>query len=69
MTNLQKRLTRLEERSAPPKPMRLLVRYEGCDGLDSEEPEADFDESDPNLVLVTVTYVDRPPRAPLEPTR
>jgi hypothetical protein len=69
MTNLQRRLKKLEARSAPPKPVRLLVRYEGCDWDEPEDPEADIDESDENTMVVVVEYVDRPPKAPLGPTR
>jgi hypothetical protein len=60
MTNLQRRLKKLEACSAPPKPVRLLVRYEGCDWEDPEEPEADIDESDPNTRVLVVRYVDMP---------
>jgi len=49
--------------------VRLLVRYEGCDGLDAEEPQEDIDESDPNTVVLTVQYIDMPPKSPLGPTR
>jgi hypothetical protein len=69
MTNLLRRLKKLETRSAPPKPPRLVVRYEGCDWGEPEEAHQDIDASDPNTLLVTVTYVDRPPKAPLRPTR
>jgi hypothetical protein len=58
--NRQGRRTGDCARRAPPKPVRLLVQYEGCDGLDSEEPEADVDESDLNTVVLTVRYVDLP---------
>jgi hypothetical protein len=66
MTNLQRRLKKLEARSAPPKPLRLVVRYEGCDWDEPEEPEAGIDE---NTMVVVVQYVDFPPKAPLGPTR
>lgn len=69
MTNLQRRLKKLEERSAPPKPPRLVVRYEGCDWGEPEETQQDIDESDPNTLVVVVQYVDRPPKAPPRPTR
>jgi hypothetical protein len=69
MTNLQRCLKKLETRSAPPKPPRLVVRYEGCDWEEPEESQQDIDESDPNTIVVTVEYVDRPPKAPLGPTR
>jgi hypothetical protein len=60
MTNLQRRLKKLEARSAPPKPLRLVVRYEGCDWQDPEDRHADVDENDPNAVVLTVRYVDMP---------
>jgi hypothetical protein len=60
MTNLLRRLQKLEAKSAPRGPLRLLVRYEGCDGLDAEEPQQDIDESDPNTVVLTVQYIDMP---------
>ena len=71
MTNLQRRLKKLEVRDAPRggRP-RLVVRYEGCGwGNPDEEPEGDFDENDPNTVLVVVQYVDMPSKAPVRPTR
>ena len=48
MTNLQRRLKKLEARSDPRGPLRLVVRYP------EEETESDFDENDPNTVLVVV---------------
>lgn len=69
MTNLLRRLKKLEERSTPPKPPRLLVRYEGCDWDEPGEPEANINEADENTMIVVVQYVDRPPKAPLRPTR
>jgi len=71
MTNLQRRLKKLEARSDPHggRP-RLVVRYEGCGwGDPAEEPEEHFDENDPNTVLVVVQYVDMPAKSPLGPTR
>jgi hypothetical protein len=60
MTNLERRLRKLETRSGPSKPVRLVVRYEGCDGLEQGDPQEDVDESDPNTVVLTVRYVDMP---------
>jgi hypothetical protein len=61
MRNIERRLRKLEERSAPRGPLRLVVRYEGCDWQDPDvEPEADFDENDPNVTVLTVQYVDLP---------
>jgi len=60
MTNLLRRLQKLEAHSAARGPVRLLVRYEGCDGLDAEEPQQDIDESDLNTVVLTVQYIDLP---------
>ena len=71
MTNLQRRLKKLEVRDAPRggRP-RLVVRYEGCGwGDPDEEPEEDFDENDPNTLLLIVQYVDIPPKSPLVPAR
>ena len=71
MTNLQRRLKKLETRNAPHggRP-RLVVRYEGCGwGNADKEPEEDFDENDPNTVLVVVQYVDMPSKAPTQPAR
>jgi hypothetical protein len=67
MRNLLRRLKKLEARRAPPKPPRLVVRYEGCDWEDPEEPEEDFDESDPNIVFLTVKYVDGTAKSDLDP--
>ena len=47
MTNLQRRLRNLEARIAPPKPARLVVRYEGCDWEEPEEPEANIENATP----------------------
>jgi hypothetical protein len=69
MRNIQRRLKKLEAHRAPRGPLRLLVRYEGCEGLDAEEPQQDIDESDPNTVVLTVQYIDMPPKSPLGPTR
>ena len=70
MTNLQRRLKKLEARNAPHggRP-RLVVRYD--DGLQDpdEEPESDADENDPNTLLVVVQYVDMPSKAPPQPAR
>jgi len=60
MTNLHRRLKKLEARNAPPQPPRLVVRYEGCDW---EEPEADIDEGGPNTLVLAVRYVDMLPEA------
>jgi hypothetical protein len=71
MTNLQRRLRKLEARNAPHggRP-RLVVRYEGCGwGDPDDEPVEDFDENDPNTVLLIVQYVDMPPKSPLGPAR
>jgi hypothetical protein len=48
VTNLQRRLKKLEARSAPRGPLRLVVRYP------DEETEYDFDENDPNTLVVVV---------------
>jgi len=63
MTNLQRRLRKLETRSDPRGPLRLVVRYP------DEEPESDVDENDPNTLVVVVEYVDMPAKSPLEPAR
>ena len=64
MTNLQRRLKKLEVRNAPHEGRpRLVVRYP------DEETESDFDETDPNTLVVVVEYVDMPSKAPLGPTR
>jgi hypothetical protein len=63
MTNLQRRLRKLETRSDPRGPLRLVVRYP------DEEPESGFDENEPNTFVVVVEYVDMPSKAPLGPTR
>jgi hypothetical protein len=71
VTNLQRRLKKLEAHNAPHggRP-RLVVRYEGCGwGDPDEEPDEDIDESDPNTVLLIVQYVDVPPKSPLVPAR
>ena len=69
MTNLQRRLQKLEACNAPHggRP-RLVVRYEGCGwGDPDEEPGSDVDQSDPNTVLVVVQYFDMPPKSGLAP--
>ena len=63
MTNLQRRLKKLEARSDPRGPLRLVVRYP------DEETESDFDETDPNTLVVVVQYVDMPSKAPPGPAR
>jgi hypothetical protein len=61
MKSILRRLQKLEARGTPRGPLRLVVRYEGCDWRDpDEEPEADFDENDPNVTVLTVQYVDMP---------
>jgi len=69
MTNLQRRLKKLEARSDPRGPLRLVVRYETGDPLDTDEAESDVGENDPNTLLLIVQYVDMPPKSPLEPAR
>jgi len=69
MTNLQRRLRKLETRSDPRGPLRLVVRYEDDLQDPDEEPESDADENDPNTVLVVVQYVDMPSKAPPQPAR
>jgi len=69
MTNLQRRLSKLEARSDPRGPLRLVVRYETGDPQDTEETESAVDENDPNTLLVVVQYVDMPSKAPLGPIR
>ena len=63
MTNLQRRLKKLEARSDPRGPLRLVVRYETGDPLDIDETESDVDENDPNTVLVVVQYFDMPAKS------
>ena len=63
MTNLQRRLKKLETRSDPRGPLRLVVRYP------DEETESDLDENDPNTLVVVVEYVDMPPKSTSGPTR
>lgn len=50
------RLAKLEARLAPPP--RIVVRYEGCDWDDPDCIQVDYDENDPNILVVTVTYTD-----------
>ena len=69
MTNLQRRLKKLEARSDPRGPLRLVVRYETGDPQDTDETESDVDENDPNTLVVVVEYVDMPSKAPLGPAR
>jgi hypothetical protein len=70
MTNLQRRLKKLEMRSDPRGPLRLVVRYEDDEFQDpDEEPQSDVDENDPNTLVVIVQYVDMPSKSPLGPTR
>ena len=63
MTNLQRRLKKLEARSDPRGPVRLVVRYETGDPQDTDETESDVDENDPNTLVVVVQYVDVPPKS------
>lgn len=56
------RLAKLEARLAPPKPVRLVVRYEGCDWGDPEEAKDEIDENDPNAFVLNVRYVETPLR-------
>jgi len=70
MTNLQRRLKKLEARSDPRGPLRLVVRYPDDDFQDpDDERESDAGENDPNTFVVVVEYVDMPSKAPLGPTR
>ena len=69
MTNLQRRLKKLEARSDPRGPVRLVVRYETGDPQDTDETDSDGDENDPNTLVVVVEYVDMPSKAPLGPAR
>ena len=70
MKSIARRLQKLETRSAPPKPLRLVVRYEDSDLRDPDEQrDADIDANDPNTLVVVVQYVDVPARAPLGPAR
>jgi hypothetical protein len=68
MTNLQRRLKKLEMRSDPLGPLRLVVRYpdDDLDGPDDER-ESDANENDSNTLVVVVEYVDVPAKAPLGP--
>ena len=68
MTNLQRRIRKLEALSSPRGPVRLVVQYENGDPLDTDETEPDLDENDPNTLLVVVKYVDMPPKSSLGPT-
>ena len=65
MTNLQRRIRKLEALSSPRGPVRLLVRYETGDSLDTDETESDVEENDPNTLVVVVQYVDVPAKSPL----
>src|ERR1035438_6228703 len=50
MTNLQRRIRKLEALSSPRGPVRLVVRYETGDPQDTDETESDVDENDPNTL-------------------
>jgi len=70
MTNLQRRLKKLEALSSPRGPVRLVVRYETGDPQDTDdETEPDVDENDPNTLVVVLQYVDVPPKSPPGPAR
>jgi hypothetical protein len=69
VTNLQRRIRKLEALSSPRGPVRLVVRYETGDSLDTDETDSDGDENDPNTLVVVVEYVDMPAKAPLGPAR
>ena len=62
MTNLQRRIRKLEALSSPRGPVRLVVRYETGDPQDTDETDSDVDENDPNTLVVVVEYVDMPPK-------
>ena len=51
--------------SSPRGPLRLVVRYETGDSLDTDETESDVEENDPNTLVVVVQYVDVPAKSPL----
>ena len=69
MTNLQRRIRKLEALSSPRGPVHLVVRYGDDDLQDPDkEPESDVDENDPNTLVVVVQYVDMPAKSP-EPIR
>ena len=69
MTNLQRRIRKLEALSSPRGPVRLVVRYETGDPQDTDETDSDCDENDPNTLVVVVEYVDMPSKAPAGPAR
>jgi hypothetical protein len=69
VTNLQRRIRKLEALSSPRGPVRLVVRYETGDPQDADETDSDVDENDPNTLVVVVEYVDMPSNAPLGPAR
>ena len=69
MTNLQRRIRKLEALSSPRGPVHLVVRYETGDPQDTDETDSDGDENDPNTLVVVVEYVDMPSKAPLGPAR
>lgn len=63
MTNLQRRIRKLETLRCLRGPVRLVVRYENGDPQDNDETESDVDENDPNTVLVVVQYFDMPAKS------
>ena len=69
MTNLQRRIKKLEARSDPRGPLRLVVRYETGDPQDTDETDSDGDENDPNTLVVVVEYFDMPPKTAQGPAR
>ena len=69
MTNLERRIRKLEALSSPRGPVRLVVRYETGDPQDTDETDSDGDENDPNTLVVVVEYVDMPSKAPPQPAR
>jgi len=67
VTNLHRRIWKLEAIRSPREPVRLVVRYQTGDPQDTDETESDVDENDPNTLVMVVQYADVRPKSPVGP--
>jgi hypothetical protein len=57
MTNLSRRVSKLEMRKPMNQPPRIVVRYEGAGSEAFPQPE---EETDENTTVIVLRYVDEP---------
>jgi hypothetical protein len=59
MRSILRRVSKLEAIRPPAGPPRVVVRYEGKDCEDPDDPKEPEGEIDENTVVITVRYVDK----------